>query len=136
MTKKKEESGRACMRGNMLLEIVYALRQALLFSTFSFLLAVRGIRLHSLHSINILPSCPFSSSFLSLLPEWITKAPPIDARYKDAATGTFHFFCVSFLSFYPFIFLFLSFAGTQFIMFALLYLPYRTFHVCKRFAKL
>lgn len=54
---------------SMLFEIVNdrALRQALPFSAFSFLLAVRGIRLRNLHSVNILLPC-FSPLLLSLLP--------------------------------------------------------------------
>lgn len=85
----------------MLFEIVFdrALRQALLFSAFSFLPTVRGIRLRSLHSVNILPPCSFSSPFNSSSYTWMNREGTADRRhqYKDAAIGTFYFFI--FLSF-------------------------------------
>lgn len=71
---------------SMLFEIVYdrALRQALFFSAFSFLPAVRGVRLHSsLRSVNILPPCSFSSSFISSSYTWINHEGTADRRPRQ-----------------------------------------------------
>lgn len=121
-TRKKEEWGWLHTR-NTLFEIVYdrALRQALLFSPFSFLPAVRGIRLRS---VNILPPCSFSSSFIFFFRIWmnhegIADRRPIQGccRYGPSKDHRYVlFFDISFFCFY-----------LQFIVLALLYLPYRTF---------
>lgn len=116
---KEERSMRS-----MLFEIVYdrALRQALLFSAFSFFSAVRGIRLRSLHSINILPPCYFSFPFISSSYTWLNREGTADWRPIQGCCHRYVLFFFSFLYFYP-----------QFVVLALLYFHTGLFRNVLRF---